>query len=75
MEVETETATQPEKRTTRTSSREAQAQAQKYSQSDLYKPKPLKEGSTVETVWGTASVHRARMNGDVELSWPGNGDG
>ena len=31
--------------------------AQRYQQSDLYKPKPRAEGSTVETVWGTATVY------------------
>ena len=44
--------------------------SQRYLQSDLYKPKPREEGSTVETRWGTATVHKSRMNGDLELTWP-----
>ncbi len=35
--------------------------AQRYQQSDLYTPKPRAEGSTVETVWGTATVYKSRM--------------
>ena len=39
--------------------------SQRYLQSDLYKPKPREQGSTVETMWGTATVYKSRMNGDL----------
>ncbi len=28
------------------------------------------EGSTVETVWGSATVYKLRVNGDLGLTWP-----
>ena len=43
--------------------------AHRNQQSDLYKPKPRAEGSTVETVWGTATVYKSRINGDLELTY------
>ena len=46
--------------------------SQRYLQSDLYKPKPREQGSTVETMWGTATVYKSRINGDLELTWPGH---
>ncbi len=46
--------------------------SQRYLQSDLYKPKPREQGSAIETTWGTATVYKSRMNGDLELSWPGH---
>ena len=58
-----------EKHDMRRSSRIA---SQKYSASDLYKPKPIPEGSTIETVWGSATVQTSRINGDLELTWPGH---
>jgi hypothetical protein len=58
-----------EKRATRASTRNATA---RYQVSDLYKPKPMKEGTEVQTKWGTAEVHKALINGDVELTWQGH---
>ncbi len=60
-----------EGRTTRASTRKATASYQK---SDLYKPKPMKEGTEVQTKWGTAEVHKALINGDLELTWPGHSE-
>ena len=58
-----------ERRATRASTRNTTTH---YQMSDLYKPKPMKEGTEVQTKWGTAEVHKALINGDLELTWPGH---
>ena len=62
-----------ERRATRASTRNTTTH---YQMSDLYKPKPMKEGTEVQTnyKWGTAEVHKALINGDLELTWPGHSE-
>ena len=59
---------------TRRVTRASVKQTQSYKKDELYKPKPVAEGTTLETMWGTAQVHRSRINGDLELLWPSHAD-